>query len=177
MSVKRSRETHLGTSTSLSKPMFQRILVALDGSESSGRASKVALDLAEKFKAELIVLHAIKHPSVPYLSAFSSMGPMVPPPEPAQSEVDAYYAGARRAALGIVGETASGAKKRGITARPEIPEAVSSIVETIINHATKENVDLIVIGTRGLGGFKKLLIGSVSSGVVTHAHCPVLIVR
>jgi len=51
------------------------------------------------------------------------------------------------------------------------------VVETIINHAAKEHVDLIIVGTRGLGGFKKMLIGSVSSGVISHANCPVLVVR
>jgi len=51
------------------------------------------------------------------------------------------------------------------------------VVETIINHAAKEDVDLIIVGTRGLGGFKKMLIGSVSSGVISHANCPVLVVR
>ena len=79
--------------------------------------------------------------------------------------------------MGIVGETESKAKKQGIHVKTEIPEAVSSVVETIINHATKESVDLIVVGTRGLGGFKKMLLGSVSSGIVSHAHCPVLVVR
>src|SRR5438876_7535776 len=83
----------------------------------------------------------------------------------------------RKAAMGIVGETESKAKKQGIHVKTEIPEAVSSVVETIINHATKENVDLIIVGTRGLGGFKKMLLGSVSSGIVSHAHCPVLVVR
>ena len=39
------------------------------------------------------------------------------------------------------------------------------------------NVDLIVIGTRGRSGFKKLLLGSVASGVVTYAHCPVMVVK
>ncbi|MGO9645708.1 MAG: universal stress protein [Candidatus Bathyarchaeia archaeon] len=51
-----------------------------------------------------------------------------------------------------------------------------AVVETILE-ATESNVDLIVLGTRGLTRFKKLLIGSVSSEVVNHGHCSVLIVR
>src|SRR2546422_10388387 len=96
---------------------------------------------------------------------------------PSQHEIAAYYAYARKAAMGIVGATESKAKKQGIQVKTEIPEAVSSVVETIINHATKENVDLIVVGTRGLGGFKKMLLGSVCSGIGSHAHGPVLVVR
>jgi nucleotide-binding universal stress UspA family protein len=64
-----------------------------------------------------------------------------------------------------------------VNVKTELPEGVSSVVETIINNADKEGADLIVVGTRGLDGFKKLLIGSVSSGVISHASCPVLIVR
>lgn len=44
-------------------------------------------------------------------------------------------------------------------------------------YAEKENVDLIVVGTRGRSGFKRLLLGSIASGVVTYAHCPVLVVK
>jgi nucleotide-binding universal stress UspA family protein len=51
---------------------------------------------------------------------------------------------------------------------------VSSI---IINHAENENVDLIVVGNRGRTGFKRLLLGSVASDIVTYAHCPVLVVK
>jgi nucleotide-binding universal stress UspA family protein len=98
-------------------------------------------------------------------------------PAPSQHEIDAYYAYARKVAVSIVGETESKAKKLGIRVKTEIPEAVSSVVETIVNHAAKENVDLIVVGTRGLGGFKKMLLGSVSSGIVSHAPCPILVVR
>ena len=47
----------------------------------------------------------------------------------------------------------------------------------IIQHAEKERVDLIVIGTRGRSGFKKLLLGSTASGVVTYSHCPVLVTK
>ncbi len=61
--------------------------------------------------------------------------------------------------------------------KAEIPEATTSVVETIVNQAVKENADLIIVGTRGLGGFKKLILGSVSNGVVSHVHCPVLVIR
>jgi nucleotide-binding universal stress UspA family protein len=158
------------------RPLFKKILVALDGSESSQRAAQTALELAEKLKTELIVLHAISPPTSYYHSTIASPTGMSLP-APSQHEIDAYYAYARKVAMGIVGETESKAKKQGIHVKTEIPEAVSSVVETIINHAAKENVDLIVVGTRGLGGFKKLLLGSVSNGVVSHANCPVLVIR
>ncbi len=168
-------------SPTISKPLFKKILVAQDGSESSQRAAQAALELAEKLKADLVVLHAIIPPTSYYHSTIASPTGMSLP-APSQHEIDAYYAYARKVALGIVGETESKAKKQGIHVKTEIPEAVSSIVETIVNHASKENVDLIIVGTiivgtRGLGGFKKMLLGSVSSGIVSHAHCPVLVVR
>lgn len=47
----------------------------------------------------------------------------------------------------------------------------------ILHYADKNNIDLIVIGARGLGKFKQLLLGSVSNKVITHSHCPVLIVK
>jgi nucleotide-binding universal stress UspA family protein len=163
-------------SPNASKPLFKKILVALDGSESSQRAAQAAVELAEKLRADLIVLHAISPPTSYYHSTIASPTGMSLP-APSQHEIDAYYAYARKVALGIVGETESKAKKQGVHVKTEIPEAVSSVVETIINHAAKENADLIVVGTRGLGGFKKMLLGSVSSGIVSHANCPVLVVR
>jgi nucleotide-binding universal stress UspA family protein len=57
--------------------------------------------------------------------------------------------------------------------RGEIGQPVSVIVSV----AEQERVGLIVVGSRGLGGFKSFLLGSVSDGVLLHAHCPVLVVR
>ena len=159
-----------------SKTLFKKILVALDGSESSQRAAQAALELAEKLKTDLVVVHAIVPPTSYYHSGIASPVGMSLPAL-SQHEIDAYYAYARKVAVSIVGETESNAKKLGVHVKTETPEAVSSIVETIVSHAEKENVDLIVVGTRGLGGFKKLLLGSVSSGIVSHAHCPVLVIR
>ncbi len=56
-------------------------------------------------------------------------------------------------------------------------ESSMSVGGAIANYAEEENIDLIVIGTRGRSGFKKLLLGSVASKVVTYAHCPVLVVK
>ena len=62
--------------------------------------------------------------------------------------------------------------------RSEIIEDPSSTVEwIIINYAERESVDLIVMGTRGKSGFKRPLLGSVASGVLSYAHCPVMILR
>ena len=55
--------------------------------------------------------------------------------------------------------------------------AEESIVKEIIEYSERENIDLIIIGTRGRTGFKKVLLGSVASGVLNFAHCPVLIVK
>src|SRR6266702_4528170 len=148
--MKRTSEHAASDST----PLFKNILVAIDGSESSKRAAHVALGLAEKLRAQLIVLHAISPPTSYYRSNFPVPVGMAPPP-PSQKEIDAYYAYARRVALGIIGETVSEAKKLGINIKTELPEGASSVVETIINHAAKEEVDLIIVGTRGLGGLKR----------------------
>src|SRR3989441_12051232 len=154
-------------SPTMSKPLFKKLLVALDGSESSQRAAQTALELAEKLKTELIVLHAISPPTTYYHSTIASPTGMSLP-APSQHEIDAYYAYAKKVATSIVGEVESKGKKLGIHVKTEIPEAFSSVVETIINHAAKENVDLIVVGTRGLGGLRTLLPGTGSDGVGVH---------
>ena len=60
----------------------------------------------------------------------------------------------------------------------DVVVANKSVVAEIVSHyAESNNIDLIVIGTRGKSGFKKLLLGSVASGVVTYAHCPVLVIK
>jgi nucleotide-binding universal stress UspA family protein len=54
---------------------------------------------------------------------------------------------------------------------------LQKVVAAIVEYAEDKNIDLIVVGSRGMSGFKKLLLGSVASGVVTYAHCPVLVVK
>ncbi|MFZ0843228.1 MAG: universal stress protein, partial [Nitrosotalea sp.] len=67
-------------------------------------------------------------------------------------------------------------KESNMPFKTEVLEVIS-ITESLISYSESHNVDLIVIGSRGLGGFKKLLLGSVASGVSQHSKCPVLIVK
>lgn len=64
-----------------------------------------------------------------------------------------------------------------ITLTGKIIISASSIVGEIVGFASKEKMDLIILGTRGRTGFKKLLLGSVAEGVVNHSSCPVMVVR
>ncbi|HEY5631268.1 MAG TPA: universal stress protein [Nitrososphaeraceae archaeon] len=54
---------------------------------------------------------------------------------------------------------------------------VKSVSESILNYTANEDIDLIVIGTKGRTGLKRFLIGSAANAVIQHAHCPVLLVR
>ncbi|HEY4823368.1 MAG TPA: universal stress protein [Candidatus Bathyarchaeia archaeon] len=146
-------------------PEFKRILVAVDGSENSERAARVAVDLAERWGSELTVFHVVPRVSHAFVPVRSTL------------LFRAYYSDQEKAALKWIDKVMSLAKSRGVEAKPDVRVAAPSVAEEIVRYAGKKNVDLIVVGTRGLGSFRKLLVGSVSSGVVAHAHCPVLVVR
>jgi nucleotide-binding universal stress UspA family protein len=149
---------------------FQKILVVVDGSEASRRASELAVDMAEKFKSELYILHVFRgYPE--YMTVFPNA------PMPSGETLESFEDYARKAALEVVGRTVSIAEQKNIKAKSETSEIVGSVVQAITDYAAIRKIDLIVMGTRGMGGFKRMLLGSVSSGVVTHAGCPVLVVR
>ena len=145
---------------------FTRIMVAFDGSTDATNAVRFAATLSKKFGAELIVAHVFGSPSMG-LSAASGM----PLPDYSELEDSAKVGGQSVLATGLQLAADSGVKARG-----ELKEA-PSVVEALVEYAAAEKVDLIVVGTRGMTGFKKLIMGSVSSGLISHAHCPVLVTR
>jgi nucleotide-binding universal stress UspA family protein len=147
---------------------FKRLLVAVDGSENSARAAKVSVALAKKLGAELIVCHVIPTPT--YTSAQAGvLG--------AGDLLHDYFESAHKEASKVVDGVVKLAEADDVKAIAVIRDNVFSVVEAIVKLAEEKNADLIVIATRGLTGFRKLLLGSVSSGVIAHAHCSVLIVR
>ena len=149
----------------------KRILVPVDGSENSARAADVAVEYAKKFGAEVVVLHVIAIPAHKLVEVEAGISRLD------SSELQAYFASARQKAKPIVDGVVKSAEAKDVKATGIIRDKAFSVVETIIDQATKNKVDLIVIGTRGITGLKKLLLGSVSSGVVDHAPCSVLVIR
>jgi nucleotide-binding universal stress UspA family protein len=150
-------------------PDLKRVLVAVDGSDDSERAFGRALKLAQDTGAELVILNVL--PGITALGAMASRAPLP------QSTYDEFFERAEKKSREIVARHLAAAQNRGVEARGEVIRSTETIVAAIVDFAAQQKVDLIVIGTRGLGGFKRLLMGSVSTGVVTHAGCPVLVVR
>jgi nucleotide-binding universal stress UspA family protein len=141
------------------KVQIRKILVPIDDSGFSLNAAQYATKFAKEENAQLICIHVIA--SIPYWYA---------PPEyreDVKKKVESWF--------NIVKDIA---KTEGIAkVKTEIFMDANSVIGSIIDYATNENVDLIVIGTRGRTGLKRFLLGSVADGVVQHAHCPVLLVR
>lgn len=144
----------------------KRILVPIDGSANSTRALKVASGIAKRYESELIIINVIPIPTMIAEAPISSGVEL------------SYYQYAQHDAKQVIDEANKVVQAEGITkVKSSIIQAARSVVQEIIDHASSEKVGLIVIGTRGLGGFRRLLLGSVSGGVVTHASCDVLVIR
>jgi nucleotide-binding universal stress UspA family protein len=143
---------------------LRTILVPLDGSEWSFRAASYAIKIAKMAGAEIVCVHAVS--SLPY-AAYASVGMLIQQfMEAAEKEAQKWY-----------DEVNAIAAKAGVKMRAETLLDVVSIVDSITSYAERNNVDLITIGTKGRTGLKKLVLGSVADGVVSHSKSPVLVVR
>lgn len=145
----------------------KKILLATDGSENALRAEEVAIQLAKDHEAELLII------SVTSIAGYLSAASVPFGVYDTKDVILSVEEGSKK----LVSQSEQRAKDRGVRVQGETLESASSVVDEITRYAETKKVDLIVIGTRGLGGFKRLLLGSVSSGVVTHAHCNVLVVK
>ncbi len=144
--------------------VFRRILVAFDGSEYSRRALKTAAILAKVHGSKLLILYV----TVPSVYSYGRMSP---------TYIDRIDRIARQEADVVLKTARDLVRGTDLNIRTEVIKGTLSPVQAITEHAAKGHADLIVVGTRGMSGFKKLILGSVSSGVVAHAPCPVLVVR
>lgn len=146
---------------------IRRILVAVDGSNPSLNASTFAIDIAKRYDAELIVLHVID-PRYRELEIAIS-------PRPGRfKEIEKKVMEDAQKILDIVRQKAT---EKNVNVKMDAISSFTSVMKDIVHYAKVNNADIIVIGNRGMTGFKKLLVGSVASGVVTYSDCPVLVVK
>jgi nucleotide-binding universal stress UspA family protein len=140
--------------------MFEQILLAVDGSEHSLRSAKEAGDLARAMKSDILRI----------VVAFDSVPPYLGEPN-FQQAIDARM----KQANAILQKAQASVGKIPGEIHTELIEG--SAAEAIINVAKTRNSTVIVMGSRGLSTITELVLGSTSHKVVSHAPCPVLIIR
>ena len=151
---------------------FFKILVAIDGSEKSMKAAEYTIDnitINQKANVQLIAVTVLELVKL-NLSTF------IAAPTFGLEDLEDKRKQAKEWLSNI--EKLIQRKDKNIKFKSDILEDPTLKVSSLlINYAESENVDLIAVGNRGRKGFKRMLLGSVASDIVTYAHCPVLVVK
>ena len=150
---------------------LSKILVPLDGSPTSMEAADYAIMLSTLHHAQIVLLHVLN------VAEYYSSLQFFEVKQPIESKE-------------IIEEAKKEANKWFNIVKKKIDERLGkqieletyitisqSTVKSILEFAEEKNVDLIVVGTRGHSGIKKLLLGSTASGIVTYSSCPVIVVK
>jgi len=138
--------------------MFNKVVLGLDGSKQSMLALKFSANLSLTFNAKLIIVHAY-----PFTSDLRNY-----------KEYDKLLVQRQAAGLEFFAQARESIGSLSIEIEDDLLEGPAA--EAIISVAESREADLIVLGTRGMGPFKGLLLGSVSTKVMQHATCPVMVV-
>ena len=139
--------------------MFTNIVLAYDGSEYSQRALQRAKAIAERFEATLWLVHVFRNPS-------DLLG---------YTDYEKLFAKRKSAAQTVLDDALQELGRTTFTVKEKLQEGNET--ESILKVAENCKADLIVMGTRGLGTVKGLLVGSVSRKVIHYAECPVMVVH
>jgi nucleotide-binding universal stress UspA family protein len=147
---------------------ISKILVAIDGSEHSFKASEYALELAKSFGAQLYAVTVTYIPASDHLSQKEVLS---------KSLVEDSSNNSMKDAGNWFENFTQNAKEDNIQLKTELINSARPVDYVILEYAEEQKIDLIVVGTRGRTGFKKLMLGSIASSIVTYAHCPVVVVK
>jgi nucleotide-binding universal stress UspA family protein len=156
------------------KAKFSKILVAIDGSDHSMKAAEYAIDIARDNKSQLIALTVLDIAKVGYAASSFITSPMYGLNELQRKRKQAQEW--LEQVSKMTAQKSTTADNSSIQFTSQIEESMS-IAGSIVDYADNHNIDLIVVGSRGISGFRKLLLGSVASRVVTYASCPVLVIK
>lgn len=133
----------------------------VDGSDNSLRALDAALLLSEKLGSEVTAIHVMEEIPVLHIQSEKLLRKLI---EDYKKELQL-----------ILSRCSEIAAKKGLAIKTNLVQGNAS--STILDLCEKGQYDVIVMGSRGLGKFKELVLGSVSSKVVHHSCCPVMIIR
>lgn len=142
--------------------MLSKILVPIDGSENSFRALDHAIYIGKKLGAHITAINVVDNPPKVYVES--------------QKLLDDLLAKFRAEAANILDRCENEAAKSDVKIETVIVED-GDPASKIVSYAQKGAFDTIIIGRRGLGKFKSMVLGSVSNKVLQHANCSVLIVK
>ena len=137
--------------------MIKNILLAIDGSEYSNNALSYAANMAETYQATLWLMHVFPHTS-------DLLG---------YDDFEKLYAKRKCAGQLILDAATEMIGESAFEIQAELLEGLEA--ESILNFAKSSQADIIVMGTRGMGTLKGLLLGSVSRKVIHYATCPVMV--
>ena len=150
---------------------LHKILVCVDGSEKPLEAADYSISIAQNSRAQLVILNVIE--TEPWLygeKAFEWGSP---------EKVDEAYANKKVEIQKILDQIKKNAEAVGIQSNSEILLAprTQGAVKAILEYVEREQIDVLVVGTRGNTGIKKILLGSVANGLLTLANCPVMVIK
>lgn len=154
--------------------LAMRIIVPMDGSPGSEKALDYAIRFVRAHGAEMQTIHAIMHIELTKTIMRRSFA------SKAAFSTDELYEELKRESYRWIDEYKRKAKSAGDTrvTTKILVEVGKSEVQMIAEHADAVKAeDMIVMGSRGLGAFKRLVLGSIAYGLVSYALCPVLVVR
>ncbi|MDQ5869241.1 MAG: universal stress protein [Thermoproteota archaeon] len=141
--------------------MFSKILVPVDGSDISYRALDTALFLSERLGSKITAIHVMEQVPTVYIQS--------------QKLLDELLEAHKNESQKILDKCSSIATQKGIVINTTLFEG--NPASTILEFSQREKYEVIIIGSRGMGHFKELVLGSVSSKILHHSLCPVLLIR
>lgn len=141
--------------------MFSKILVPVDGSENSKRAFNYATYLSKNLKGKITILHIADAPPTVYVQS--------------QKVLDELLEKYSKAREKVFDEYLELAQKEGVEIKTKV--IFGDPGQAIVKFSIEEEFDVIIIGNRGMGHLKEMVMGSVSSTVVHDAKCPVLLIK
>jgi nucleotide-binding universal stress UspA family protein len=150
---------------------INRILVPIDGSPTSIKAANYAIYLAKTANAELAIVNIIEDVKQGGAIGLQAKYGNV-------SLVEAFKKVRTESAQEWLNQIENAAKKKGVKVKSEILDAADgqSEAKVITEYTKKNDIELIIIGSKGRSGFKGLWIGGFTNSVIHHSTCPVLVV-